>query len=311
MKNPKIISKRKFFINVIVPTLITQILFVVLIFLVIIPNFNHNLIEAKKEMISEIINSAVCIADQNFQEAKAGKCSIEDAKLNAIATIRSIRYGTANKDYIWITDNVPNMIMHPYRSDLNGKNVENFRDPNGTKMFSEMRKIAERYGKGFVDYKWQWMDDSSKIVPKISFVREYKNFNWIIGTGVYIEDVRNSINSVINSLIITSLVIFVLISGLLFIIARRNFKVEKLRSIAEQSLHESHEKYKALVEASSDGTLMFIEDNCIFTNSKICDLINCNQKDKIKPNLMGIIVSDDVENQRKIENFLLNSESVL
>lgn len=311
MKNPNSINKKKFFINVIVPTLITQVLFIVLIFLVIIPDFNHNLIEAKKEMISEIINSAVCIADQHFHDYKVGKCTIEEAKLKAIATIRSIRYGTANKDYIWITDKVPNMIMHPYRSDLNGRNVENFKDPNGTKMFSEMKKIAERNGRGFVDYKWQWMDDSTKIVPKISFVREYKNFNWIIGTGVYIEDVRNSINTVINSLILTSLVIFTLISGLLFIIARRNFKVEKLRSIAEQSLHESHEKYKALVEASSDGTLMFIEDNCIFTNSQICDLINCNQKEKIKPNLAGIIVADDIENHKKIQDFLLNGDSTL
>ncbi len=311
MKKINIINKKKFFINVIVPTLITQVLFIILIFVVIIPNFKNSLIEAKKEMISELINSAICIADKNFQDAKAGKISFDEAKHNAIATLRNIRYGTANKDYIWITDKVPNMIMHPYRSDLNGKNVENFKDPNGIKMFSEMKIIAQKYGSGFVDYSWQWMDDPSRIVPKISYVKEYKNFDWIIGTGVYIEDVRNSINSVVNSLILTSLLIFSLISVLLFIIARRNFKVEKLRSIAEQSLHESHEKYKALVEASDDGTLMFIEENCIFKNSKICELIDCNNKEKIKPNLSGIISPEDKDNQSKIDNFLNNSDNVL
>lgn len=307
MKKIKNINKKDFFLNIVLPSLLAEALFVVLIFAVIIPKFNNSLIEAKKEMILEIINTSICIADKNYQDAFAGKVTFEHARQNALNTIENIRYGTDNKDYIWITDNVPNMLMHPYRKDLIGKNVDNFTDLNGKKMFAEMVDKVKNEGEGYVDYMWQWMDDSSKVVPKISYIKEYKNWNWILGTGVYIEDIRNSINRVVTSMLWISIGIFVLISFLLVLIAKQNLKVEKERKLAEDGLKESNEKYKALVEASNDGTLMFLNDVCIFRNKRISELIDGDNLKNIKPNLKGIISTDLNQDLSSLESFL-NSE---
>lgn len=311
MKKLSNISRKKFFLNIVIPTLLTQALFVILIFAVIIPNFKHNLIEAKKEMIMEIINSSICIADNYYQKAKNEEITFEEAKTQALKTIRSIRYGTANKDYIWITDDAPNMLMHPYRKDLIGKNLENFTDEKGNKMFVEMVKKIQENGEGYVDYMWQWMDDSTKIVPKISYVKEFPQWNWILGTGVYIEDVRNSIRSVINTLIIISLSIFIITSFLLILIARRNLKVERQRNIIEDNLKESNEKYKALVEASADGTMMFVDNKCIFSNKKIEEIIDCSEPDKITPELEKYIADDYQQDIQRIRDFINNSETSL
>ena len=311
MKKAININKKKFFLNIVLPTLLAEALFVGLIFAVIIPYFNHNLIEAKKEMILEIINTSICIADKNYKDAFEGKVTWDYARQNALNTIESIRYGTANKDYIWITDLEPKMLMHPYRKDLIGQNVENFTDLNGKKMFSEMVRKVKQNGEGYVDYNWQWMDDSTKIVPKISYIKEYKNWNWILGTGVYIEDVRNSISRVIKSMLWISLGIFVLISFLLALTAKQNLKVERERKLAAEGLKESNEKYKALVEASNDGTLMFMNDTCIFKNKKICELIDCTDTGIIKANLEGIISPDLKQDIKSLSNFLISDEDSL
>jgi len=307
MKKLQISDRKKFFLNIIIPTLLTEALFVVLIFAIIIPQYNSSLIDAKKEMIRELINASLCIADNYYLQFENGELSKEDARRLTISTLKSIRYGADNKDYIWITDGTPIMIMHPYRRDLIEKNVANFTDPNGKKMFTEMVNKAKVFGDGFVDYKWQWMDDSSRIVPKISYIKKCENWDWIIGTGVYIEDIRESIAGVVNSLIWTSLGIFAAVSFFLIVVVRENLKVDRKRNIAEQNLKESNEKYKALVEESADGTLMFVDNKCIFRNKKFDELIG-NISDLILiPNISNLIdhrLEDDIA---RIDDFLKSS----
>lgn len=311
MKNIRLLNRKAFFLNIIVPTLLTALLFIFLIFAIIIPAINRYLLDAKKEMIREIVNSASCIADNYYDDAKRGKISMETAKTKMTETLESIRYGTENKDYLWITDDVPIMLMHPYKPALIGKDVADYRDPNGKRMFSEMVKTAKQQGSGYVDYMWQWMDDSTRIVPKISFITYNENWNIIIGTGVYIEDIRISISNIINNLIWTSLGIFIAISFLLFIIVNRNLKVERKRSLAEAKLTESKEKYKTLAEASHDGTLMFVNGKCIFANKKAQEHFENYQSESIKPTLDSLIDDKNSDEINAINEFLAgNNESL-
>lgn len=311
MKNIKILNRKAFFLNIIVPTLLTALLFIILIFAIIIPSINNYLIEAKKEMIKEIVNSASCIADNYYSEVKSGTMSFDEARNQLLETLSSIRYGTENKDYLWITDDKPTMLMHPYKQDLIGKNVADYKDPNGKRMFSEMLNTAKSQGFGYVNYMWQWMDDSSKIVTKISYIKLNSNWNMIIGTGVYIEDIRISISNIINNLILTSLGIFILIAYLLFVIVNRNVKVEHKRSLAETKLKESKEKYKTLAEASNDGTLMFVNGNCIFANKKAQELFSNFNNTLIKPTLDSLIDKIKTSDIEKIKTFLNDSNESL
>ncbi|CAB1064732.1 Methyl-accepting chemotaxis sensor/transducer protein [Olavius sp. associated proteobacterium Delta 1] len=112
--------------------------------------------------------------------------NLEEKQQKAAATIKTLRYGPDNKDYFWINDLHPNMVMHPYKPKLDGKDLSGFKDPNGKKLFVEFVNICREKGEGFVDYFWPKYG-ADKPQPKLSFVKLFKPWNWIIGSGVYME----------------------------------------------------------------------------------------------------------------------------
>ena len=107
-----------------------------------------------------------------------------------------MRYGPESKDYFWINDMQPRLIMHPYRTDLEGKDIAGFTDPSGKHLFVEVVRTVKNSGAGYVDYQWQWKDDPDRIVPKISYVKGFDPWGWIIGTGIYVEDVHTEIAAI-------------------------------------------------------------------------------------------------------------------
>jgi methyl-accepting chemotaxis protein len=111
---------------------------------------------------------------------------------NSAAVIENLRYGPENKDYFWINDTQPAMIMHPYKPQLNGKDLSASKDPNGKKLFVEMVKVCKENGEGFVDYHWPKYG-ADQPQPKVSYVKLFKKWNWIIGTGMYMDDIETMV----------------------------------------------------------------------------------------------------------------------
>ena len=200
------------------PSLLAVILFITFIFNYLIPFYKDNMLSIKREMIQELVNTSISLAKKNYTLYEKGEISDSAAKALTISEIGMLRYGDKLKDYFWITDFKPIMIYHPYRKELNGKDVSDFKDLNGKRMFYEMVQIVNQYGAGFVNYNWQWMDDSTRIVEKISFVKPFKPWNWIIGTGIYVEDINDEIDSISQTIIYVSISITLFIAFLLFFI---------------------------------------------------------------------------------------------
>jgi PAS domain S-box-containing protein/putative nucleotidyltransferase with HDIG domain len=151
------------------------------------------------------------------------------------------------------------MIMHPYRSDLDGTDISGFKDPNGKRLFVEFVKTVQRQGAGYIDYMWQWKDDPKKIVPKISYVKGFPPWGWIVGTGLYIDDVHAEIAAIRNRLSSISLAILLVISLLALYSIRQSLLAdrERQRIFADRekilkSLEESEKKYRNLIETTSD-----------------------------------------------------------
>ncbi len=110
--------------------------------------------------------------------------TLEEKQEQALKIIKNMRY--AGDNYLWINDMQATMIMHPIKPALDGKNLADFADPNGKKLFTEMVQVCTNDSQGFVDYMWA-KPGEEKPVAKLSFVRLFKPWNWIIGTGVYLE----------------------------------------------------------------------------------------------------------------------------
>jgi PAS domain S-box-containing protein len=272
-------SKRmmSFLARFIVPTVSTIVLFLTAIFLIIIPIIEKNNIDRKKEMIRELTTSAGNILAKLEHDAQKGLLSREEAQRQAIAQIQNLRYGREMKDYFWIHDMYPRMVVHPYRPDLNGKDLTTFTDSEGKHIFVEMVKLVESKGDGYVEYTWQWKDEEKRIVPKISYVKGFAPWGWTIGTGIYLDDVKDEIAAITTSLIQISLFILLLISILLFYIDTQSYAALKKQQRAEHALRDSEEKYRTLVESAAEGMFMVLEGSLMYVNQTISEMLGYTQ----------------------------------
>ena len=137
--------------------------------------------ETYRRELESIINLAYSTI-----ESVAGRTDLGEAEKQqeAMRLVGAMRYGGDN--YLWINDLQPVMVMHPIKPAMNGQSLADYKDPNGKKLFVEMVKVAGEKGQGFVDYMWP-KPGQDKPVAKLSFVRLFKPWNWVIGTGVYLE----------------------------------------------------------------------------------------------------------------------------
>ena len=115
----------------------------------------------------------------------------EDAlKQRLKSIVDATRYGDSG--YFWVNDTNAVMIIHPIKPTLNGKDLSAFKDDAGKQIFSEFAALAKKDGEGFVDYVWA-KPGFDKPQPKVSFVKLFKPYNWVVGTGEYVSDVSSKI----------------------------------------------------------------------------------------------------------------------
>jgi PAS domain S-box-containing protein len=277
------------YFKLVLPTVFSILLFILTIFFVIIPRYKQNIMNGKREMIKELTNSALSILSKYENDERDGILTRPEAQTTAVSRIQYLRYGEENKDYFWITDMTPKMIMHPFRNDLNGKDLTNFTDPHGKRLFVEFVETVKKSDHGYVDYMWQWKDDSLHIVPKLSYVEIFKPWDWVIGTGVYIEDVEKEISSLTRRMIWLSTAISILIAFLLFYIIKQSFGLEQKRIQAENELHTSKEKFRTLVEAATEGLIMLIDGKISYSNNVISKMTGYSSVELLNLSLTEII----------------------
>lgn len=270
-------SGEKFTSGIVISTVlavVSIVMFIVSFYAIIIPMFERSVMERKKEMIRELTNTAWSVLSEYDEEYKAGRMTLAEAKILATEEVDRMRYGSDHKNYFWITTTDPVMINHPYRSDLNRKNLIDFSDKHGNKLFADAANLVNEKGEGIIQYYWKRKDDASREVPKLSYVKAYQDWHWIIGTGIYLDDVRLEIKALRNRLLRISIFIIGIIVVILIYVVKQTKIIEEKRKDAVNELRLSNQRYKSLVGASTEGTLMVVERQVVFANSKFISLLD-------------------------------------
>jgi methyl-accepting chemotaxis protein len=221
----------------------------------------------KKIKLKHVTEVAYGIFEYYHKLQTEGKLSEEEAKAAAIALIKSIRY--EGKEYFWINDDTlpfPKMVMHPTVPALDGKVLDDEKfncarimqygidgeiiKTDGKKnLFQAAVEVVNKSGVGYVTYDWPKPLPGGGVTkepyPKLSFVKKFEPWHWVIGTGVYIDDVeavfrKEFINKMINNIIISLvllLIIFAVYFGvLLSIIKPLNRVIEQTERITKGDL---------------------------------------------------------------------------
>ncbi|MFW6331787.1 MAG: cache domain-containing protein [Thermodesulfobacteriota bacterium] len=174
------------------------------------PKFRANLLDAKYTKTQHLVQTASSAIRFYVDQDLSGAMSMETARDTAKRVVRELRYN--RDDYFWINDLTPRMIMHPFQPRLDGEDLSNYKDPNGTLLFVEFVKICRKEGAGYVRYEWP-KPGGRKPVPKISYVELIPEWGWIVGSGVYIDDIEKEIASLLN--IIIGVIVVVAFFGML------------------------------------------------------------------------------------------------
>jgi methyl-accepting chemotaxis protein len=220
------------------------------------PTIRRNMYEAKYQKTRHLVEVAHGVVDLYVKQAGSGALPIDEAKRQAAAAIRSLRYG--NEDYFWINDLEPRMVMHPNMPQLEGQTLADYKDPKGKKLFVEFADVCRKDGAGFVNYMWP-KPGEKQAVPKISYVKLTPEWGWVIGSGIYVEDVRAEMGRIFNLSLAGSVAILLVCLALSYLMGAPVSRsilhiVETTKEIAAGDLRkrvseESPRELKELAEA--------------------------------------------------------------
>jgi len=146
-----------------------------------------------------------------------GAMSHEAAQTVALAALKTLRYSGDN--YFWVNDVDARMVMHPTKPELDGTDVSGLTDPDGVPIFRRFVDLVKRDGAGFLSYQWP-KPGHDEPQPKISYVVGYQPWGWIVGTGVYVDDVEASVAAEQRVFAIQVVVAAGLLLGLVLLVRR-------------------------------------------------------------------------------------------
>ncbi|MFW5991703.1 MAG: HD domain-containing phosphohydrolase [Halanaerobiaceae bacterium] len=175
----------------------------------------NNIYQEKRGKIESLVKNAINTLHFYHQLEENGELETSEAQLMAQQQLENFRYGEEDRNYFWILNYQAEILMHPFREDLIGTDLTNIEDPNNFEFIPEMVTLAREKGSGFMEYEWQYYGDIERIEPKISHVQRFEPWNWVIGTGIYVNDIQQTIISLRNKLAIsggiTLIIIFILL----------------------------------------------------------------------------------------------------
>ena len=223
---------------------ITVVLFIYTIHFIFIPNLSKILIEERKNLSVQMTSSIVALLENYQSEVERGNLSLETAQEEVKTIVDSIRYGEDLNNYFWIMSSRPDMLVHPYRKDLLGRYIGEREDSEGKKIYKEMVSITEAGDKGFVYYKYQKYNDADYITDKISYVVLFKDWDWTIGTGFYLDDITHLNSIQVRRTLIPGYTVLILILSLIGFLTHRISTLKKDLTDLEERESEAKQLFQ-------------------------------------------------------------------
>ncbi len=145
----------------------------------------NSLADERRAGLASIDQTALAVFAKYHKLEQDGSLTRDEAQAKSLEVIGAMRYG---KDgYLWVNDVNAKMVMHPIKPELNGQDLSDLKDPTGKRIFAEFARVVKESGEGFVDYQWPKPGFEAPVL-KFSHVVGFAPWGWIVGTGVYADD---------------------------------------------------------------------------------------------------------------------------
>ena len=200
--------------------------------------FRSTLYAETDHRLQNVVENAYSILADYQRRAASGALAEADAKTQALAALRAMRYD--DKDYVWVHDLHPTMIMHPTVTGLEGTDLTSYRDSSGTAIFVGMNAAIAASGRQEAEFSYVWSKpgkDPNQTFPKRSFVKEFRPWGWVVGSGLYVDDLDARAFRLTAVLGGICLLLLVAAAGLVVVLVKSILKplaaaVEELQTLA-------------------------------------------------------------------------------
>ncbi|WP_290641735.1 methyl-accepting chemotaxis protein [Aquabacterium sp.] len=142
---------------------------------------------ARQVAVRQAVEVAHAAVQWVHAKQAAGELSEAQAQKMALSALDKLRYG--GNEYFWVNDLNHRMVHHPIKPQLDGQDVAEMKDPNGVFLFKRFVSMAKEHGQGFVNYQWP-KPGMEQPQDKVSYVKSFEPWGWVLGSGLYIDDVQ-------------------------------------------------------------------------------------------------------------------------
>jgi methyl-accepting chemotaxis protein len=174
------------------------------------------IMQEREDAVRQTVEIAHGLVSHFHAQVALGQLTDEQAQQAALAALKGLRY--SGSEYFWVNDMQPRMVMHPIKPELNGKSLAENKDANGQYLFVNFVNVVKAQGAGFSSYLWP-KPGSEAPVPKISYVKGFAPWGWVIGSGVYVDTVNATVMQRVLRVSVGLAVVVVLLLGIGYLIS--------------------------------------------------------------------------------------------
>lgn len=184
--------------------------------------YHDALLREREEKAHRMVDTAFNLISYYYGKAQKGEMPEDKARHYALETIKYASLDT--NGYFWVIDTHPRGIMHPIQPNWEGADLSDYKDSSGKRLFLDMVELVKAKNEGFIDYFWTKPNaHENKTYAKVSYIKLFKPWDWIIGTGVYLDDVNASFWNAVLFVCGLSLAVLMFVMALAITVSE-NFK---------------------------------------------------------------------------------------
>lgn len=204
----------------------------------VLNSLHYNLMDDRHQSIRQHVENAISLVKHFHQNVQDG-VSEEAAQQQALAAIRNLSYG--EDGYFWVNDMDTLVLAHPIKPELEGTLQHAFQDSHGQFIFRNFVAVAANQKSGFVRYFWP-KPDSTEPVAKLSYIELYEPWGWVLGSGLYLDDIEDALWAEIKILLTSFGLLLVVLCYLLWsalYFDARAFESNKLMMLVMEACAEA------------------------------------------------------------------------
>ena len=210
------------------------------------------------------------------------------------------RFGPEHKDYFWISSPDGRILKHPYRSDLEKLSLDEMEAvaPGMSGPGYAIARIVREHGAGYHRYAWQWKDQPGRVVTKLTYVKLFEPWQWVVGAGVYLDDIDRELAEFVRRLAWAGATVVAVVLLLSLHMVLQMVRLYTERRTTWQALSDSEAKHRAMLASAPNPIVVYDDDGRVLYINPAFTRTFGWQADELLGRRIDFVPPDDQERTR-------------